>query len=211
MPQYINNRATSPLSAQSQPLIAFYHLDFHLLRFVAMLRFQSLILLLFALAAPATLTAQILPGLAEKPAVNPLDDPSYSTGKALLFKLEADFAKAVAAGGGKAFASYFAEDGVTLANKQEATIGREAIARKAVWDPATYQLSWTPQGGQMSPSGDMGYTWGHYEGRSKDSNGNPVLTTGRYLTLWKKQADGAWKVALETSNEEPADCGCKLP
>jgi len=170
-------------------------------------------LLLLALAAPVALTAQIIPGLTEKPAtaVNPLDDPNYSTGKTQLFKLEADFAKAVLAGGGKAFASFFADDGVSIANKQEAVIGRVAIAGKANWDPAVYQFTWTPQGGQMSSGGDMGYTWGHYEGRSKDSHGNPVLTSGRYFTIWKKQSDGSWKVALDASNEEPADCGCKLP
>jgi ketosteroid isomerase-like protein len=65
----------------------------------------------------------------------------------------------------------------------------------------------------MGPSGDMGYTWGHFEGRSKDANGNPVLTSGRYITMWRKQSDGTWKVVLDAgANEPPAagDC-CKLP
>ena len=35
---------------------------------------------------------------------------------------------------------------------------------------------------QMGPSGDEGYTWGHFEGRSKDANGNPVTVTGRFIT-----------------------------
>jgi len=65
----------------------------------------------------------------------------------------------------------------------------------------------------MSPAGDMGYTWGHYEGRSKDADGNPKVTMGRYLTIWRRNADGNWKVLLDASQQEPAGAGdcCKLP
>jgi ketosteroid isomerase-like protein len=88
-----------------------------------------------------------------------------------------------------------------------------AIAKSANWSPRDYQLTWTPTDAQMSPSGDMGYTWGHYEGHSKDANGNPVTTTGRYITIWRKQPDGSWKVALDAGANEPAEAGecCKLP
>jgi ketosteroid isomerase-like protein len=144
---------------------------------------------------------------------NVLTEPTLSPGVALLMQLEAEFQKAVVAGGGKAFASWFAPDGMTLANGKTPVIGREAIATQATWDPRGYQLTWTPEGGQMGPSGDMGFTWGHYEGRSRDQNGNPVVTTGRYLTIWKKQSDGSWKVSLDASADLPpsgSEC-CTLP
>ncbi|HEX3436511.1 MAG TPA: nuclear transport factor 2 family protein [Pseudacidobacterium sp.] len=142
-----------------------------------------------------------------------LTDPTLSPGTAFLFQLEAQFAKDTVKGGGKAFASWFAEDGVTLGNGKAPVRGRIAIAAEATWAPEAYQLTWTPQGGQMSPTGDMGFTWGHYEGRAKDSNGNAVTTSGRYMTIWKKQPDGSWKVALDSSSDEPPNAGdcCKLP
>lgn len=146
-------------------------------------------------------------------APNPLTDPTATPGKILLFNLEARFAKDVAARGGAGFASWFAEDGVVLSNGKAPVSGRAAIAQSANWDPKAYQLTWTPTDAQMGPSGDMGYTWGHFEGRSIDANGNPVTTTGRYITVWKKQPDGSWKVELDAgANEPPAsdDC-CKLP
>jgi len=64
----------------------------------------------------------------------------------------------------------------------------------------------------MGPSNDMGFTWGHYEGRSTDSNGQPVVTSGRYITVWKK-LNGAWKVAMDASADEPPAAGdcCALP
>jgi ketosteroid isomerase-like protein len=160
-----------------------------------------------------TVFAQIALNPLAKPSANPLTDPTLSPGTAFLFDLEAKFAADTATGGGKAFASWFADDAMTLSNKQAAVIGKAKIAADANWDPKQYQLTWAPENGQMSPAGDMGFTWGHYEGTSKDHNGNPVKTTGRYMTIWKKLPDGSWKVALDSSNEEPPSAGdcCKLP
>jgi len=140
-----------------------------------------------------------------------LTQPTLSPGVLFLFDLDKKFAKATLDDGGKAFNAWFADDAVTIENKQAPTIGRAAIAAGAQWDPKQYQLKWTPQGGQMLPAGDAGYTWGHYEGTAIDAHGNNVTTTGRYITLWKKQADGTWKVALDASNEEPpASCECSV-
>lgn len=143
----------------------------------------------------------------------PLTQPTLSPGILLLMELEGRFAQSVASGGGKAFATWFADDAVTLNNGRPAVLGRAAIAAQANWDPKTYQLTWVPQGAQMGPSNDMGFTWGHYEGRTTDKNGEPVVTSGRYFTVWKKLPDGTWKVAMDASANEPpaaAEC-CTLP
>jgi ketosteroid isomerase-like protein len=150
---------------------------------------------------------------AAETAPNPLSDPTVNSGKMLLFDLEARFAKDVLARGGAAFADWFAEDGVALSNGAAPAIGKVAIAKSANWDPKVYQLTWTPTDAMMGPSGDMGYTWGHFEGHSKDANGNPVTTSGRYMTIWRKGADGQWKVVLDAGANEPAAAGdcCKMP
>lgn len=144
---------------------------------------------------------------------NPLADSTVNPGKMMLFDLEARFAKDVLERGGAGFAAWFADDGVALGNGAAPLVGKVAIAKSASWSPKNYQLTWTPTDAMMGPSGEMGYTWGHYEGRSKDANGNPVLTSGRYITMWRKEPDGSWKVVLDAgANEPPAagDC-CKLP
>ncbi len=152
------------------------------------------------------------PGMSQA-APNPLTDSTVKPGKMLLFNLEARFAKDVLEQGGAGFASWFADDGVALGNGAAPLIGKVAIAKSANWLPKDYQLTWTPTDAMMGPSGDMGYTWGHYEGRSKDANGNPVLTSGRYITMWRKEPDGSWKVVLDAGANEPAAAGdcCKLP
>jgi len=154
-----------------------------------------------------------LPGGEQPAAVNPLSDPTVKPGKMQLYDLEARFAKDVAARGGAAFADWCAEDAVVLGNGAQPVVGRIAIAKSVNWSPKDYQLTWTPTDAIMGPSGDMGYTWGHFEGHSKDANGNPVSTSGRYMTIWRKQPDGAWKVVLDAGANEPPNAGdcCKLP
>jgi len=161
------------------------------------------------LVLPLGFVLMSCPALAQQPSVpppspagrdtlTPLQNPTLSPGALELVKLEGDFENAVAKGGGKAFASWFAEDAVTLNNGQPAVRGQAAIAAQATWDPKNYQLTWYAEGAQMGPSGDTGFTWGHYEAKGRDPKGQPVTTSGRYITFWKK-VNGHWKVALDAS------------
>jgi ketosteroid isomerase-like protein len=177
--------------------------------------FAAVLVGMAAGAVPRTARGQLaFPGsAAQADTPNPLTDTTVKPGKVLLFDLEARFAKDVLERGGAGFAQWFAEDGVALGNGAAPLIGKVAIVRSATWSPKDYQLTWTPTDAMMGPSGDMGYTWGHYEGHSKDASGNPVTTSGRYITMWRKQADGSWKVVLDAgANDVPeaGDC-CKLP
>jgi ketosteroid isomerase-like protein len=174
---------------------------------------------LFAQASPAIPTAPAASTYDPLAAAAPLStgslltQPTLNPGALVLMDLERRFAADVANGGGKAFGSWFADDAVSLSNGRPAVLGRGPIAAGANWDPKIYQLTWTPAGAQMGPSNDMGFTWGHYEGRSKDIHGEPVVVTGRYITVWKKSADGSWKVAMDASAQEPPSSGdcCALP
>ena len=35
-----------------------------------------------------------------------------------------------------------------------------------------------------------------------DPEGNPVVIDGKFMTIWKKQADGAWKIAVDMFNTD---------
>jgi ketosteroid isomerase-like protein len=178
-----------------------------------MRRMASWLVALMVLALGGGWAGAQLPEPGGVAAPNPLTDTSVKPGQMILFDLEARFAKDVAERGGKAFADWFADDGVTLNNGQSPVIGKVAIMKSASWTAKEYQLTWTPTEAVMGPSGDMGYTWGHFEGHSKDANGFPVTTSGRYMTIWRRQLDGAWKVVLDAGSNEPATAGdcCKVP
>jgi ketosteroid isomerase-like protein len=163
--------------------------------------------------SPSTNPAVAPPVNPAKPAFTytPLQMPKLSPGVLELLKLEGQFSAAVTAGGGHAFSSWFADDGVTLNNGQPAVRGRTAIAATANWDPAQYKLSWYAEGAQMGPSDDSGFTWGHYDATTIGKDGKSTTTTGRYITFWKK-VHGEWKVALDASaNEPPPTSGLPTP
>ncbi len=172
----------------------------------------TLALLMLSLVGTPLLLAQkqAFDPLSKSNGANLLVTPTLTPGTAFLFSLEKKFAAAVAEGGGPAFASFFDKNAVTIGNKTAMQIGQAAIAAQATWSPKDYQLMWKPEGGEMSPDGDMGYTWGHYEGRATTTP-NQSVQHGRYMTIWKKEPDGTWKVVLDSSNEDApnaAFCTC---
>ena len=176
-----------------------------------MLRLQHILAAFVLTVAPLASHAQLDPLSHPAPANSPLTQPSLSPGVLQLMQADEEFSKSTLAGGGKAFASWFADDALALNNAKAPVYGKTAIAADANWDPKQYQLQWQPTGGQMGPSGDMGFTWGHYDGHAKDRNGNDIATGGRYITVWKRMPDGKWKVALDASAmEPPTDC-CAVP
>ena len=166
-----------------------------------------------ALAVPTAMGQMTLsPTPQKRNEPNLLTNPGASPGVQQLYKLDEKFSDAVAKGGGKAFASWFAPDGVTLANGKAPVEGRAAIADVATWAPEAYQLTWKTAGARMSPEGNSGFTWGEYTGLRHRPDGSVSQTTGRYMRVWQKQKDGKWKVALDASNTGPVedDC-CSLP
>jgi ketosteroid isomerase-like protein len=56
------------------------------------------------------------------------------------------------------------------------------------------QMTWDPIAADVSRSNDLGYTYGSYELRA---SGSPA-EKGYYVRVWKRNRNGAWKVALDT-------------
>jgi len=116
-------------------------------------------------------------------------------------QLEADLLKAASNHGSAGYMSFYADDAVELPDGADAIIGKANIAKgMGFLDDKNDRLTWSPVAASISASGDMGYTWGTYEFRSKLNDGSERVEHGKYMTVWKKQADGAWKVAVDMGN-----------
>lgn len=124
-------------------------------------------------------------------------------GSTSLRALEAEFMKATAERGFDGFMSYFADDASDLPNGGAIVTGKENI-RKALgpWGPDV-SLTWSPVKAEMAASGELGYTFGNYVFKAKDKEGNLVVHYGKYATVWEKQKDGSWKVAMDMGNASP--------
>jgi ketosteroid isomerase-like protein len=127
-----------------------------------------------------------------------------ASGADTLRQLEADFMKAAAERGSQGYMSYYAEDAVELPNRADMIQGKESIAKSMSFlDQKDNHLTWTPVHADMAASGDLGYTFGTYEFRSKDKDGKPTVEYGKYASVWKKQKDGSWKVVMDMGNASP--------
>lgn len=102
----------------------------------------------------------------------------------------------------EAFFTYLAKDGVLLRPNNLPIEGIEVIKEHLSKSPDdNFTLTWKPSFADVSKSGDLGYTYGIYEFKTTDQNSIPLIAKGTYITIWKKQIDGTWKVVLDTGNQ----------
>ena len=122
--------------------------------------------------------------------------PSPDTARKALADADRAFNRATAERRADGWTEFFAEDGAMIRSTGTVT-GKAAIhdVMAKTFADTSFTLTWDPDKGDVA--GDIGYTDGHFEVRFRDDKGNPVSRTGRYLTVWKKQADGTWKVVRD--------------
>lgn len=120
---------------------------------------------------------------------------------ASLVTAERAFASSAATEGLRAaFLEYLAETSIVFAPGP--TDGRK---RYEAIKPGPALLSWEPVHAEVSAAGDLGYTTGPWEFRRNGAGGDPDAR-GDYVSVWRRQDDGSWRVVLDvgTSREVPA-------
>jgi ketosteroid isomerase-like protein len=101
------------------------------------------------------------------------------------------------------FAS-FTDDARVLAPDIPMAEGREAS--RAVFAKLRalpgYSLKYSPAIADVGGAADLGYTIGTYHMKLPGSDGRLAEINGKYLTIWKRQPDGKWKVAVDMFNAD---------
>ena len=123
-----------------------------------------------------------------------------STAIATVRAADLDFsARSVKSGAGPAFGEFVAPDGASIGTGQsEITCGRDNVVKGfAPLGPGA--LTWAPRVADAANSGDLAYTSG--DAIIKDSG---ETSYSNYLTVWKRQADGQWRVVADGGNSAPA-------
>jgi ketosteroid isomerase-like protein len=100
-----------------------------------------------------------------------------------------------------AFLAFLAEDGVVF--RPGPVNGREAWGKRP---ENGLDLIWEPTFAAIARSADFGYTTGPAKWRAKKTDEKP-LGYGHFVSIWKKQKDGSWKVALDCGIENPEPAG----
>jgi len=127
-----------------------------------------------------------------------------AAGDAIL-KSDVAFAQSVAEKNREKFLSFIAEVTTFGGGTANELHGRDAVMKAwgDFFTPDGPTLSWTPTKGEVIGAGDVGYTTGHSVFRQKDKSGKVTERRGQYVTVWKKQTDGSWKVVFDTGSNLP--------
>ena len=105
--------------------------------------------------------------------------------------------------------SFYANNAIVLPPNQAAVTTKDGI--RNLWKgflDSLAEISWKTTRVEMARSGDMGYLTGAYEMTMKDG----TKDKGKYCEVWKKQADGKWKVSIDMfSSDLPAPGASSSP
>lgn len=100
--------------------------------------------------------------------------------------------------------AFYADDAVLLPPNAPMATNPQAI--RASWAGMlgpNMAVSWKVTKGEIAQSGELGYLYGTYALDVRDAkSGATTHDTGKFVEIWKKQANGQWKCIVDTYNSD---------
>ena len=143
--------------------------------------------------APGALTASAIAA--------PADETPRATDEANPVRdAEIAFAATLARRDFKAFAEFVAEDAVFIGGGKPQR-GRAAVLAswKRFFEGPEAPFSWAPDSIEMLASGELALS----TGLVRDPAG---AVTGRFVSIWRREASGNWKIIADRGEFDPAAC-----
>ena len=140
-------------------------------------------------------------------ACTPAPAPVADTGAALAALKEADaaYARAGVARDLEAFVAFYAQDASSHPPGEPPVTGVSAIRAYLgrYFQDTAFAAQFQPVSAVISDDGTMGYTLNGAELRVTGPDGKPMSERIRDFHVWRKQADGSWKVVIDMWNAVP--------
>ncbi|MGA7987635.1 MAG: DUF4440 domain-containing protein [Candidatus Dormiibacterota bacterium] len=128
-----------------------------------------------------------------------------SEDQATLLRRDAEWAQAASEGTDiERILSYWTEDAVVLAPGLPAVAGKDALRSyvEASLRMPGFKISWTSTDVVVSPDGRLAYMFGANAVTVDRPDGVPTTSTGRAVTIWRRDADDEWRCAVDIWNAE---------
>ena len=125
------------------------------------------------------------------------EEALYQSGIAEIMVADRAFAHAARVDGlPAAMATWAAEDGRAFPAGAPMAAGKDNIAAQfAGWIEGDV-LQWSPAGADVAARGDMGFSWGRWT----LTRAAGETSSGNYVSVWRRDADGAWRYAANIAN-----------
>lgn len=119
--------------------------------------------------------------------------------------LKAEITEALNRGDAEACQAFYADDATVLVPDLPPVKGRDAI-KSLLEDYAaagTKLASIEPL--EVSSSGDLGYCAGTYRFDTPAEDGSTLKETGKFVSVFRLQADGSWKAVIDSMIRDSAN------
>ena len=97
--------------------------------------------------------------------------------------------------------SFYVDDPVLIVLGAPAVVGKDALRKTFQGFLAVQALKLETSGLiiDVARSGDLAFERGSYSNTITDAKGKTTTETGKLALVWKKAADGSWKIAADTN------------
>ena len=120
-----------------------------------------------------------------------------------LIAADREFDSSTAANGVEGWVSHFGLDAILLPENSPMVAGQDAIrAYASQVMTSEFSTRWEPV--DSFASGDLGYTYGLSKSVRLAAGDKPAVSWGKYVTIWRRQPDRAWRVVVHMDNSTPA-------
>jgi len=131
--------------------------------------------------------------------------------EAAIHALVKDWSAAAQAKDAEKFMAVYAEDATVMMEAMADVSGKATIreAITAMMSDPNFALSFAADKVVVARSGDLAYETGSYQMTMSDAKKKPATQSGHYVVVWRKEADGAWKVVIDAPISDPPPAAAK--
>jgi ketosteroid isomerase-like protein len=102
--------------------------------------------------------------------------------------------------------SFWTDDAVVLAPNLPPVVGKAALRQyvEGSMQIPGFRITWESKDVTISPDGQLAYMFSRNAVTMNAPDGAPTTTEGRAVTIWRREADGEWRCAVDIWNAETA-------
>jgi ketosteroid isomerase-like protein len=100
--------------------------------------------------------------------------------------------------------SYWTDNAVVFPPGLPAVVGKAALREYVLGSMQLpgFRITWTSTEVTFSPDGNLAYMFSRNAVSMDAPDGTPTTTEGRAVTIWRREADGEWRCAVDIWNAD---------